>query len=142
MTDTKIPTWFWVVAALAAIWNLIGVGAYLADVTMSEDAVAAMPDAQRALHEAMPSWVVGTYAIAVFSGLGAALALLLRRRIATALFALSFAAVVVQMGYIFVGMNAAATLGAGAAAMPITIILVGALLLWFSLAAGNRAWLR
>lgn len=142
MSTNKLPTWFWVLAALAVVWNFLGVGAYFADVTMGEEAMQQMSAAERDLRDATPVFVTGAYAIAVFAGLAAAIALLLRRRLATPLFAVSLAAVVVQMGYLFLGMNAAAVLGNTAVIFPSIIILLGALLLWFSVAANKKGWLR
>lgn len=41
MTDKiKAPTWFWVIAVVALIWNLLGVAAYIMDVTMSAEDIA------------------------------------------------------------------------------------------------------
>lgn len=142
MNMQKLPTWFWVLAALAAVWNLLGVGAYLADVTMSPEALQKLTEAERELRAATPALVTGAYAIAVFAGLLAAVALLLRRKSATALFAISLLAVILQMGYLFVLMNAGSVLGSGAIVFPLIIIVLGALLLWFSIAANNNGWLR
>ena len=141
MTDSKLPAWFRVVAVLAVLWNLAGVAAYYTDVTMTEEALAALPDAERSLRASTPAWLVGTYATAVFAGLAAAITLLLKKKIAVALFGVSLAAVVVQMGYTFFGMNAAAVLGAAAMIFPGIIIVLGALLLWFAMASKQRGWL-
>ena len=37
----KAPTWFTVVAAVLLVWNLLGVMAYISQVTMSPEALAA-----------------------------------------------------------------------------------------------------
>lgn len=140
--NEKPPTWFWIIAAIAVVWNIMGVGAYLVDVTLSAEALQAYTEAERALRDATPAWVTGAYAIAVFVGLAAALALVLRRTLAAPLFAISLMAVVLQMGYVFIGMNAGAVLGNGAMIFPAIIILSGALLLWFSIHAKNKTWLR
>ena len=61
----KVPTWFWVVAVLALLWELMGVAAYLSDVSMTDADLAKLPDGQRQLYAMMPSWVTAAYAIAV-----------------------------------------------------------------------------
>lgn len=140
MTEQKLPTWFWVVASLAVLWNLIGVYAYYSDVTMSPEALAELPQVQQDLRAAMPSWVTGAYAIAVFVGLAAAIALCLKNKLAVPLFAVSLAAVVAQMGYFFFGMNAIEIMGAGSMVFPAIIILLGAIQLWISVRARGQGW--
>lgn len=142
MQSSKLPTWFWIVTALAVLWTLTGVASYIMDVTMNEEMLAQMPEAQRAIYETRPSWVVGLYAIAVFTALFGAAALALRKKLAVPFFGVSLAAVVVQMGYVLFGMSVIATLGATAAIFPAVIVVLGALLLWFSMQAKSKGWLR
>lgn len=141
MTNLKPPAWFWIVAVIAVVWNVLGIGAYIADVTMSEEALMGLPEAERELRAATPGWVTGAFAIAVFAGLAAAIMLLLKRRLAVALFGLSLAAVLIQMGYTFIGTNAAAVLGVAGMVFPGIIIVLGALFLWFALASKRKGWL-
>ncbi|MEZ5894506.1 MAG: hypothetical protein R3C58_15340 [Parvularculaceae bacterium] len=139
--NAKPPLWFTIAVIAAILWTLAGVGAYLADVTMGEEAMAKLPEAQRVLYETRPTWVVALYAIAVFSALAGAVLLFLRKRLSTPLFGVSLAAVVLQMGYVLFGMNAIATLGASAAAFPAVIVILGAAMLWLSMAAKAKGWL-
>ena len=141
MTTAKPPAWFWIVAVLALAWNLMGVGAYIADVTMNEEALAALSDAERQLRESTPGFVTGAYAIAVFAGLGAAIALLMRRKPAIVLFGVSLAAVVLQMGYVFLVMKAAAVLGSESMTLPGIIILLSAFQLWLALTSARAGWI-
>lgn len=139
--NSNIPVWFWVLAVLAVLWNAMGVFAYVSDVTLSPDAIAALPQAQQDLRASTPSWVTGAYAIAVTAGLLAALCLLLRKGWAVPLFVGSLAAVVMQMGYVIFVLNAPAVLGAPAVIFPVVVILLGALQLWFSTSAKARGWI-
>lgn len=138
---SEVPVWFWVLAVLAVLWNAMGMFAYVSDVTLSPDAVAALPQAQQDLRAATPSWVTGAYAIAVTAGLLAALCLLLRKTWAVPLFIVSLAAVVLQMGYVIVIMKAPAALGASAIVLPAIVIVLGALQLWFATSAKAKSWL-
>lgn len=142
MQSSKLPAWFWIVTAAALLWTLTGVASYIMDVAMSEETLAKMPDAQRAIYETRPSWVVGLYAIAVFTALIGAAALALRKKLAVPLFGVSLAAVIVQFGYVLFGMSVIATLGATAAIFPAVIVVLGAFLLWFSMQAASKGWLR
>ena len=141
MNDEKLPTWFWVVAVLAVIWNLMGAFAYYSDVTMSPEAMAELPQVQQDLRAAMPSWVTGLYAIAVFGGLVAAIALVLKNKLAVPLFAVSLAAVVIQMLYVSFGLDAVGLMGTSSLLFPVVIIILGALQLWFSMYAKGRDWI-
>jgi hypothetical protein len=138
----KLPAWFWAVAGVAVVWNLIGVGAYLAQVTMSEDALGALPEAQRQLVAATPAWVIGAFAIAVFAGLAGSLALSLRRGLATPILALSLVAVLAQTLYVFALSKTLAVMGASGAAMPVVVTVIAVALLWFSSMAKGKGWLR
>ena len=140
--STKLPVWFWVVAGAALLWTAVGVISLYMDATMSEETLAAMPQEQREIYEARPGWVFGLYAIATISALLGAIALLMRKRIATPLFGASLAAVIVQFGYVLFGMSVIATLGMSAAIFPAVIVVIGAFLLWFSMQGKNKGWLK
>ncbi|WP_428408028.1 hypothetical protein [Hyphococcus sp.] len=140
MSKPSMPLWFKIAVGAAILWTLAGVFAYYSDVTISEETLAAMPEAQRAAYEMRPAWVVGAYAIAVFAALAGAILLALRKKLATPLFALSLAAVIVQMGFVLFGMNVIATLGASAAIFPAVIIILGAAMLWLSMTGQKRGW--
>ncbi len=139
---TKIPTSFWIVAGLALVWNLLGVAAYISDLMISEDMLAQMTEAERAMRNSMPAWAKAAYALAVFGGALGGLALLLRRKIAFLLFALSLAGVLVQMFNAFILQHGIDVFGPGGMIMPAMIIVIGIALLWFSNMAGARGWLK
>ena len=81
LADRSTPTrGFWIISGLALVWNLLGVANYLMSVTMDPEVLAALPEAEQALYADIPAWVTSAFAIAVFSGTLASLALLLRKR--------------------------------------------------------------
>jgi ABC-type xylose transport system permease subunit len=137
----KVPTWFWIVAGLALAWEIMGVMAYLSQVTMTEAEVATYPPAQRALFAATPPWVFGAFAVSVFGGLIGAVGLLLRRAWAQPLFVVSLVGAVLQFGWVFFIARAHETIGPSAVPFPLTIIAVGIALVWFSRWAVRRRWL-
>jgi len=142
MSSPALPRWFWIIVIVAVIWNLIGVYAYISDVTMSPETLAKFPPAEQELINARPTWLIGAYAIAVFAGVIGAVLLALRKKAATPAFGVSLAAVVVQMGYVLFGMGAIAKLGATAAIFPGVIFVIAAGLLWFSMRSTNKGWLK
>jgi hypothetical protein len=140
---TKPPTWVWIVAVVALLWALAGCAAYLMQVTMTPADIAKLPPAQAELMAIMPAWLNGVYAIAVWIGLAGAVALLLRRRIARALYIVSLVAVVVQFGWIFTMTPIFASMGfLEAAGFPIFVGVAGLALIWFAGRATQRGWLR
>ena len=79
-STNKPPVWFWIVSVVALIWNGMGVMAYLGQAYMSDDALAALPEAEQALYANVPAWATAAFAIAVWGGLLGCLALLLRKK--------------------------------------------------------------
>jgi hypothetical protein len=139
---STVPRWFWIVAAAAILWNLLGVVAYIMDVTISEEALAALPDDQRALYEGEPAWATGAYAVAVFGGLLGSILLALRRRLAAPVLVVSLAAVLVQIFEAFALSDTLTVIGPSSVVLPAAIIAIGVGLAWFSFRARNLGWLR
>ena len=137
----KLPALFWTVAIAAVIWNLLGVMAYVMEVMMSEEAMAALPETKQALYAARPAWVTGAFAIAVFAGLGGSIALALRKGLATSIYAVSLAAVIVQMFYLFAISNTVSVMGPASVVMPSLIIVIAAAMVWFSNRANSKGWI-
>ncbi|WP_425409501.1 hypothetical protein [Hyphococcus sp.] len=138
----KLPPWFWAIAALALLWNLAGVGAFIADAAMSEETVSTLPQAQQDMRGNTPAWLMIVYGIAVFTGLLGAIALLLRKQWAAPVFGVSLGAIIVQMGYVIFGLNAVRALGASAVMFPTFVVAIGVFLVWFALKSQRKGWLR
>lgn len=132
---------FWVIAALSLIWNLIGVATYLMTVSLTDEAIEAMPAAEQAIYADVPAWATAAYAIAVFAGTLGSIALLARKAWAVPLFALSLAGIVVQMGQAFLMTDAIEVRGGGALAMPLLLIVIAIGLVAFSRSALSKRWL-
>lgn len=137
----KAPVWFWAVAVLALVWNAVGVVAYIGQTTMTPEALAALPPAERALMTATPAWATAAFAIAVFGGAAGSLLLLLRSRVALPVLLLSLVGVVVQMSYVFFLSDALAVYGSEGLAMPLSVLLVSLLLPFFARHAARRRWI-
>ncbi|MCJ7558597.1 MAG: hypothetical protein MUP90_17010 [Gammaproteobacteria bacterium] len=137
-----VPRSFWVIGGIALVWNLLGLMAYLMQVTIDEATLAAMPTAERAVYESMPTWAVSAFAIAVNAGVLASLLLLLRRTWAVPVFIVSLVAVVIQdAGALFVA-GAIEGMAAASAIMPVLVLLIGGYLVVYSRSAKQRGWLR
>ena len=140
-TLTKPPIWFWIVSGLLLVWNLMGVAAYLAQVYMSPEALAALPEAEQTLYEAVPAWATAAFAIAVFAGAIGCVGLLLRKAWAIPVFYVSLAGVLVQDIYNFFIGNTMEVYGASAIAMPIVVLVILLGTIWFARKAKESFWI-
>lgn len=140
--ENRVPAWFWIGAVLALAWAAIGCFAYVTQVSMTPEQMAALPEGQRQMFETMPGWVTAVYAIAVWTNLVGAVALLMRRSWARPLFIASLIAVLIQFGWSFLVAKVAEVVGPSAYPLPVTIIVLGIVLVWFSGLAMKRGLLR
>lgn len=137
----KAPVWFWIVGVLALAWNMVGVMAYIQQTTMTPEALQALPAAERALLTSIPAWVTAAFAAAVFGGAAGSLLLLLRSRIALPVLVLSLVGVIAQTGYTLFVSEALKVYGPGGLAMPLSILVVAVLLVFFARHAARRRWI-
>lgn len=140
--SVKPPVWFWVVAGAALLWNLVGVISFFSIVTMSADAIAAMPKAESALYEHMPLLTKIAFAVGVFGGVAGSVLLLLRNKIAAPVFIASLIGIVVQFSHWLFMTDAPTVYGGEAYLMPVMVTVIAAALIWFSKSAKNRGWIR
>ena len=140
-STTKPPVWFWIVSALALIWNLMGAGEYLRQAYMSIEDLEKMTQAERLLYESQPAWVTGAFAIAVWGGALGCVALLLRKKWARPVLLISLIGILAQMSYSFFMSNNFDVYGPGAMIMPIMIIIIGIALVYLARVADHRKWI-
>ena len=131
---------FWVIGAVALIWNVMGVINFF--MQMNPDALADYPEAARSLVEGRPEWATGGFAVAVFGGALGCLLLLLRKSAAYYLFVASLLGVIVTMTH---------TLGIASSTIdfsPFEILMmilmplvVAAFLIWYTKWAESKGWI-
>ena len=141
MTNSTAPRWFSIVAIVALIWNLLGVMAYIMQVTMNPETYAALPEAQRTLLESTPAWATAAFAIAVNGGALGSLALVLKKSWAVPLLMLSLLGVVVQMFHSFFISNSFEVFGPGGMIMPIMVMAIAIYLVFLSRQAKDQDWI-
>lgn len=138
----KRPAWFWVVAVLALLWNLVGVAMAWMQYSMTPEQLAQLPEAQRSLHQAMPGWLWAVDFVAVLAGTLGSLLLLMGRRLASPVLWLSLVAVIVLFGYCLFPGRMLEVLGAAQALpMPVLVTVIAVLLVWFARRSIARGWL-
>jgi hypothetical protein len=129
---------FWIIGVVALIWNGLGVVNFFAQ--MDPEILASYRESEQAIIAARPTWATAGFATAVFGGALGALLLLLRRSVAIYLFIASSLGVVVTM---FHALGAAIDFSVGEI---VGIILmpfaVSALLIWYSMHATIKGWIR
>ena len=138
--NSKAPKWFMIVAAVLLVWNLLGVMAYIMQVMMSPETLAALPEEQRQLYENTPAWATAAFAVAVnFGALGCVL-LLLRKNLAGLFLQLSLTGVLVQMFHSFFMSKSFEVFGPGGLVMPVMVIVIAIYLVVLAAKAKMRRW--
>lgn len=135
------PTWFKVVAVVALLWNLLGCLAFFADLRLSAEDIAQLPDAQQALYAARPGWAVVATGVAVLGGVLGSIGLLMRRKWAFPVFVLSLLGILVQDFGLFVLVDGASLAGPVAVVMQGIVLAVGIGLVLLSRKGIARGWL-
>jgi len=92
-----------IIGIILLLWGLIGIAAFTLQYSIDLEALARTDPAGARAFALMPAWVWTVYAIAVATGALGAIALLLRKAIASFLFLISLVCVIVQFGFILLG---------------------------------------
>lgn len=137
---TAAPKWFKPVVIVALLWNILGCVAYLSDVMLKPEDIAKMTAAQQAMYNSRPAWAVAGTALAVWGGTLGCILLLLRKRLATPVFAVSLAGVVVQDAAMFGMSDAAKQAGAPVFILQGLVLVVCVLLVRLSRKAAAAGW--
>lgn len=137
----KPPIWFWIVSVVALIWNLVGVTAYLSDAFMSVEDLGKMTQEYRLLYESRPAWATGAYAIAVWGGTLGCIALLMRKKWAKIVLWISLIGILAQNVYQFFLSNTFEVVGSEAMFLPIMVIVIGVLLVWFAKSSERKGYI-
>jgi hypothetical protein len=134
---SRIHWSFWVIGAVALIWNAMGVINYF--VQMNPDALAAYRESERAIIEGRPAWATGAFAVAVFSGTLGSILLLLKKSAAYYLFIASLAGVILTMTHTLgAGINFGLGEILGIILMPLA---VAGFLIWYSKQSESKGWI-
>ena len=139
--QTKPNTSFWIISVLALLWNLSGMMTFFMEVFITPEALAALPEAERALYETSPAWTRVVFAIAVFGGTLGCIFLLIRKTLAVQLFIISLAAVLIQMLYYLTMTKAVEVYGLESFIMPLIVIAIAVFLVWYSKNTKAKGWI-
>ena len=128
------PAWVRIVAGLGLVWNLFGVYEYLMT-------VGVVPGRDEAMAMAMPAWVTGAFAIAVFGGALGCVGLLMLKRWSRLLLLLSLLAVVAMDVWTFVLSGNGGAMAGAEMGVTVAVLVIAFLLFWLAHSAAKKGWL-
>ena len=136
----KPPIWFWVVAVIALLWNLFGLFNFYVSTFDQVSILETLNQEQRELFEAMPLWATIAFGVATVLGTLASIGLLVRKKLAKPLFVVSLVAMAAQfINWLFI--QNAPEVFPNSYTMPVVVVIVGILLIFFSNKAIQKGWL-
>ena len=134
LVGARAPGWVRIVAALGIVWNLFGVYQYLMT-------VGVVAGADAAAVAAMPAWVTGAFAVAVFAGALGCLGLLMLKRWSKLLLVLSLLAVLAMDVWMFALSGLGGTMPPAEMGVTAAVVIIAVLLAWLSYSADKKGWL-
>lgn len=125
------------------VWNLIGLMFYYQQSTLTPEIMMdlGMTPQQIAHITNTPAWGHSGYAIAVNAGVLGAIFLLLRKAWAIPMFVISLVGALVQDLDAFVLRDAMEAWGSGAVFLPLLVVVICVVEIWYSRQAKARGWL-
>lgn len=143
-TTVKAPWHLWLVGVIALLFNSIGVFDFVMAMAQGAKymASAGMTPEQIAHYQEMPAWMTAVWAIGVWGAFLASILLLVRRKAAVAVFALSLTAFLISLLYTYVLTDGGAVMGRQMAIANAVIAALLAFFIWYSHAMRKRGVLR
>jgi hypothetical protein len=142
-SNAATPWHLWLIGVLALIWNGIGAFDYLMTETHNASYMGSFTPEQLAYFYGLPKWVVSSWALSVWGGVLGSILLLLRKRWAVAIFALSLITMLLTSFHNFVLSNGLAVMGgAGALTFAGIIFVIAVALLIYAQRLARRGVLR
>ena len=129
----KPGSMFWLFAVFFVLWGLVGTSMYLVEMTISDEGYAEAFGAElAAVRGVYPVWAMSAYAIAVWTGLLAAILFLLRKRVSVLIFTVSLLAAVIGFIPTFTNSVLRDAAGSGYWVMPLIVIVIGLFEIFYS----------
>lgn len=138
----KVPAWFYVIAGVAFLWNILGAAAVIMNFMITPEAMASLPAEQQQLYADTPMWSSYASLLAVAAGALGCLALLIKKIWAYPLFILSIVGLMIQNIGIFIVVDAVSILGESVLIMQGLVGLIAIGLLFLAKSAIKKEWIR
>lgn len=110
-TSRRRPWHLWLVGVLGLLWNSVGAYDYVMTQTRNESYMSQFTPEQLEFFYGFPTWVVASWAVAVWGGMLGALLLLFRKRLSVPVLLISFLAMIVTSIHNFLLSDALEVLG-------------------------------
>jgi hypothetical protein len=137
------PRHLWIVGGLALLWNCIGGLDFLMTQTRNASYMSSFSAEQLAYFYGLPAWVIVSWALGVWGGVLGSLLLLLRRRLAVPVFALSLLAALATFVHNHLLTRGTEIMGGvGAALFSAVILAIALALLLYAQRLASRSVLR
>jgi len=138
---TKTPWHLWLAGGVSLLWNAFGGYDFIMSTTQGEAywRASGMTQPMIDYYNAMPTWMYGPWVIGVWGAILGSILLLMRRKLAAPVFALSLLGALGSL--IFGLMNPMPELPPAMAAMtymPWVIVVVAAFLAWYAWTMGKK----
>lgn len=140
-TKPAVPFWYWVIATLALLWNLMGCANFALIVFATDVALKDMTEVQQAWARSIPTWIYFVFGLAVSTGVAGCVGLFLRKGWTIVVFGICLLAVIVQQVYTMLILGGLQVMGPKGAVIPSLVVAFAAALLWFSWFARGRGWM-
>lgn len=131
-----------IISISAIAWNFLGLLAFIMQLSMTDEMIKALPQAEQDLYSNLPSWYIVAYGLAVIAGLLGSITLLMRKKISVALFSISLIGILAQNIYTFFFSNTFSVYGYGSAILPIFVIVLAIFLFSYSNTLKKEGYLK
>jgi hypothetical protein len=138
----KTPVHLWIIGILALLWDAIGAFDYVATQMRLDFYMSEFTLEQLDYFYGFPAWMDAAWAIAVWSSLLGALALLLRKSWAVPLFGIAIVGMLLTSIHSFVLSNGAQIMGDFAVKFTVVIWIIAVFLFLYARAMANKGVLR
>lgn len=135
------PRWFWLTGFAATLWGLFGATVFALYIMFGPALTAEPSRSDLLLSASLPGWFDVVQAAATLSALLGGFALMTRSAMARALFLLSLIFLVVQFGYMMFFTPIVPLMGWTTLLLPLLLIGVSAVEIWFADYARRHGWI-
>ncbi|WP_338350571.1 hypothetical protein [Nonlabens tegetincola] len=139
--SAKPKLWFWILAIIFLLWNLIGVGFFMGELLKPDIMYADFTDEVMEYVENRPWWFMINYGIATIVSFLACVMLLFKSKIAVPLSVIGLVGIVISTIYFFTSGITQVIPGAEQG-FTIFILLMGIFLWLFARSSRKKGWLR
>ena len=143
-TPVKVPWHVWGIGVFALLFNAIGVFDFVMNMAQGAEypASAGMTPAQIAHYQEMPTWMTVDWAVGVFGAFLASILLLLRKKLALPIFAVSLTAFLISLLYTYVLTGGGAVMGQQMAIVSTVIAVLLFFFCWYAWLMTERGLFR